>query len=377
MVYADESSDLVARRAEAVEPGRQPVHWPTRPPEFLIRDDGDVYVLAAPDKFKGTATSAQVANAMTRAVHRVGTEARAVAMSDGGDGLLDVFGGPNRVTSVTGPAGATIDAGWLLGADGVAVIESALASGLVLAGGAGANDAVAATSRGTGELVEAAVDAGAARVVVGVGGTACTDGGRGALEALSQRTVDALGSGAVELVVCCDVQTAFLDAAAVFGPQKGAAPDQVQLLSDRLEAARDALLSRYGVDVTDLVGGGAAGGLAGGLAAVGGVLRSGFDVVAAHVELERLMHGASVVLTGEGCLDETSFRGKVVGGVAALAQTSGVPVLAIVGAIAAGYESPIGAVSLVERFGRAAATGDVLACVEDATVELLSRRGSG
>ncbi|MEO9138168.1 MAG: glycerate kinase [Jatrophihabitans sp.] len=332
-----------------------------------------MHVLAAPDKFKGTATSTEVAHAIVRAARGLGIEASAVALSDGGDGLLEVFGGPNRVTSVTGPGGDDVDAGWRID-DDVAVIESALASGLVLAGGASGNDAVVATSRGTGELIEAAVTAGARRIVVGLGGSACTDGGLGALDALSSPTIAAIGTSAVELVVCCDVRTPYLDAAVVYGPQKGASAEQIEDLSDRLATARDTLRARFDVDVTRLVGGGAAGGLAGGLAAVGGRLRPGFEVVAERVGFGRLLDAATLVVTGEGLLDETSFDGKVVGAVATCAHQRGVPVLAVVGDVATGYAPALEVVSLVERFGRPAAIGGVLICVEDATVELLSRR---
>lgn len=156
-------------------------------------------------------------------------------MSDGGDGVLDVFGGATRHTAVTGPDGRTVDAAWRL--DGYeAVIESALASGLVLVGGT--NDAVRATSRGTGELLEAAVRAGATRVVVGLGGSATSDGGLGALDALSAPTLDALRRHEVRLDVCCDVDMRYVDAARVFGPQKGATPEQVELLTRRLAEAQ-------------------------------------------------------------------------------------------------------------------------------------------
>src|SRR5690606_17500378 len=145
------------------------------------------------------------------------------------------------------------------------VIEMAEASGLLLAGGRDGNDAVAASTAGTGELIVAALDAGARRIVVGVGGSATTDGGLAALRALHP-----LGRlKGVELLVACDVRTTFVDAAEVFAPQKGASPAQVALLRRRLERLAQVYLDEHGVDVTELAGAGAAGGLAGGLAAAG------------------------------------------------------------------------------------------------------------
>ncbi len=223
-----------------------------------------VHVVAAPDKFRGTATAAEVASAIAEAVEALGHTCTTVPMADGGEGTLEVLGGANRVTTVTGPLGRPVDASWRLDRRS-AVIEMAQASGLELAGGAEGNDPIGATTSGTGELISIAVESGATRVLVGVGGSATTDGGLGALQALFplQRL------RGVELVVACDVRTSFVDAAAVFGPQKGASPSQVELLTRRLERLADVYVHDHGVDVRPLVGGGAAGGLAGGLAAAG------------------------------------------------------------------------------------------------------------
>ena len=210
-------------------------------------------VLAAADKFKGTATSAEIGAAIVRGARAADGEARAVTLSDGGEGLLDVYGGPNRDSTVTGPLGLPVDAAWRL-SGGTAVVECARASGLTLAGGAAGNDPVAATSAGTGELIEAAVQAGARRVVVGLGGSACTDGGIAAVEALSAATLHALRDRTVELQICCDVTTTYLEAAVVYGPQKGAGAEQVAQLTVRLRAARERLLARFGVDVATAAG---------------------------------------------------------------------------------------------------------------------------
>jgi glycerate kinase len=168
-------------------------------------------------------------------------------------------------------------------------------------------------------------------------------------------------------VVACDVQTRFLDAAAIFSPQKGASAAQVALLARRLERLVLLYQDTYGVDVRPLEGGGAAGGLAGGLAAIGAELVPGFDVVADAVDLAERLEGADLVVTGEGLLDEQSFRGKAVGGVAALARELGVPVLIVAGEIdwEGVGEAPAPCVSLVERFGRDRAIGDTLACIRE------------
>jgi hypothetical protein len=174
---------------------------------------------------------------------------------------------------------------------------------------------VAASTFGTGELVAAAVGAGAKRIVLGVGGSATTDGGFGALRALYplQRL------RGLDITVACDVRTRFLDAAKIFAPQKGATPTQVELLTRRLERLAEVYLEDYGVDVRDLEGGGAAGGLAGGLAVIGAELERGFDLVAEEVDLLGHLEGADLVVTGEGFVDAESFDGKVVGGVIGLA----------------------------------------------------------
>jgi glycerate kinase len=331
-----------------------------------------VRVVAAPDSFRGTASARAVAAAVGRVAWEHGWDCDEVPVSDGGEGFLDALGGPNRTTTVTGPLGDTVEAGWRL--DGRrAVIEMAQASGLLLVGGAEGNDPVAASTYGTGELITAAVDSGARRVLVGVGGSATTDGGLGALRALHP-TPRLKG---VELVVACDVRTRFVDAADVFAPQKGASPAQVELLRRRLERLAQVYAEEYGVDVLRLDGAGAAGGLAGGLAAVGGRLVEGFEVVADEVELWERVEGADLVVTGEGFLDEQSFEGKVVGGVLALAEEAGVPVVAVAGEVLEEAAGRIEAVSLVERFGAEKATGQTIRCVEEVVAELLERVSRG
>jgi glycerate kinase len=327
---------------------------------------GRVHVVAAPDKFKGTASAREIAAAVCRAAGAAGHSCDPVPVADGGEGFLDALGGPNRTTTVTGPLGDPVEAEWRLDR-GQAVIEMARASGLALVGGAEGNDALAASTYGTGELISAALEAGARRVLVGVGGSATTDGGLGALRAI--HPVERLRG--VELVVACDVSTTFVDAAEVFAPQKGASPAQVALLRRRLERLAETYRRDYGVDVTAIPGSGAAGGLAGGLAAVGATLVSGFDLVAEEVRLDERMAGAGLAVTGEGFVDEESFHGKVVGGVTALAAGLGVPVLVVAGEVFDAVPPTVAAISLVERFGRDVALTDPVGCVETAVGEWL------
>ena len=252
------------------------------------------------------------------------------------------------------------------------MIEMARASGLAVVGGAEGNDPVAASTAGTGSLIAEALDSGATRVIVGLGGSATTDGGLPALRALGP-----LGRlKGVELMVACDSRVTFLDAAPVFAPQKGATPAQVKLLRRRLDRLAQVYLAEHGVDVRELEGSGAAGGLAGGLAAVGGRLLSGFDLVADEVALDDRLDGADLVLTAEGFLDEQSFNGKVVGGVAAMARRLGVRVVAVAGEVFDDVGDRIEAVSLVERFGATRAHEDTLACIEEVARDVLAGIGA-
>jgi glycerate kinase len=329
-----------------------------------------VHVVAAPDKFRGTAPARDVAAAVAEAARACGWTCDEVPVADGGEGTLDALGGPNRTSTVTGPLGDPVPAGWRRSGR-TAVLEMALASGLELVGGPEGNDPVAAATFGTGELVAAALDAGCRRVVLGVGGSASTDGGLGAVRALEPLARLA----GIELVVACDVRTTFVDAAPVFAPQKGATPAQVELLRRRLERLAQVYEQTYGVDVRSLEGSGAAGGLAGGLAAIGARLVPGFDVVADELDLHERLERADLVVAGEGFLDEQSFAGKAVGGVVELATAVGVPVLAVVGEVLGGVPVPQGVevVSLVERFGRDRAMGATVACVAEVVGERLAR----
>jgi glycerate kinase len=328
-----------------------------------------VKVVAAVDKFRGTATAAEVAAAIGHACWELGIDCDEIPLADGGEGLLDVLGGPNRHSVVTGPLGDPVEAAWRLHR-GTAVIEMARASGLELAGGAEHNDPMAATTTGVGELIEQALMAGADRIIVGLGGSATTDGGFGALRAIPAPA----RLRAVELLIACDVTTRFVDAAAVFAPQKGASGAQVSMLTGRLERLAQVYADQYQVDVRHLDGSGAAGGLAGGLVALGGKIISGFDLVADEVDLHDRLQGADLVITGEGHLDEQSFAGKVVGGVMAWAAEAGCEVQVIAGDADAEVLGRVPTVTLVEAFGLQQALAEPLRSIEACAFTVLSSR---
>lgn len=317
-----------------------------------------MHALAAPDKFRGTLTAREAAAAIAAGAARSGWTTVELPLADGGEGTLDVLGGGNRRTTVTGPLGDPVEAEWRLEEDGTALIEAALACGLSLAGGPRRNDPLAATSRGVGELVTAAIGEGAARVIVAVGGVASTDGGVGAVEVIPRPLPLALD-------VACDVDARFLAAADVFAPQKGATPEQVRILRDRLAQ----------LDVPDLPGAGAAGGLAGGLAAIGARLLPGFDLVAGRLGLDEHLEKADLVVTGEGRLDATSFTGKVVGRVLERAATAGAEALVIAGEVAA--ESPTDALSLVASYGPERAFAEPAKCLSELVENALATRRNG
>jgi glycerate kinase len=342
------------------------------------------HLVAAPDKFRGTLSAAGVAEAAASAARAAGWTVDEVPMSDGGEGLLDAVGGTRYTSIVTGPLGAPVKAEWrMLGRAGddprpTAVVEMARAAGRALLPRPRRDDPVRATTTGVGQLLLAARDAGARRIVIGCGGSATTDGGLGAFEAVgSPAALDG-----VELVVACDVTTRFTDAAAVFGPQKGATPAQVVELGRRLVEVAARYKRETGIDVTGVPGGGAAGGLAGGLVALGARIEPGFDFVAGLVGLADRLEGADLAVTGEGHLDPPSFQGKVPGGVLELARARGargraLPVLCIAGGVDASLlASPppgLEVVSLTARFGRARARAETATLINLVTTEALAR----
>lgn len=300
--------------------------------------------VACPDKFRGTLRADEAAAAIAAGLSRAGfDDVVEMPLADGGEGTLETLlaarGGSRRVARVTGPLGEPVEAQWGVLPSGIAVIEMARASGLALV--SGRNDPLRASTRGTGELIAVARREGFKRVLVAVGGSATTDGGLAAVEALGWSLQG------IEVTVACDVESAFLDAARIYGPQKGASEAQIALLARRLHRLADQYRTRTGVDVASITGGGAAGGLAGGLAAIGAQLVPGFDAVAEAVGLEGALEGATLAVTGEGKLDASSLEGKVVGGVLAWAADLQVPRVAVI----AGQVTDVARNALSERAG--------------------------
>ncbi|HEX6021098.1 MAG TPA: glycerate kinase [Solirubrobacter sp.] len=286
-------------------------------------------VLVAPDSFKGTFSAAQVAGAIGRGLERAGLLPPDLCpVADGGEGTLDVLlpqlGGELIGVEVQGPLGKPVRTGFGLVEDGgTAIVEMAMASGLGLVDEA-ERDAWAASTYGTGQLIAAAAQAGAEVILVAVGGSATTDGGAGALQAIE----DAGGIGRAKIVVLCDVRTPFEDAPRVFGPQKGADPEMVKRLERRLdEFAQTLPKDPRGVPMT-----GCAGGLSGGLwAALGAKLEPGAPFVLEALDFDERMKTSRAVVTGEGRLDEQTLQGKLVGEIGTRARQAGVPLHAIVG----------------------------------------------
>lgn len=326
-----------------------------------------VSVVVASDKFKGTLSSAEVAAAVGDGVLRIRPDAvvESVVVADGGDGTLAaaVAAGFSFVpVKATGPTGERVESGFARRSE-TAVVELADVSGLIRLPGS-VSAPMTATSRGTGELVAAAIDAGCTRVILGIGGSASTDGGAGLVRALGARLLDANGhdvpeGGAalttaasldltplrerltgVEFVVACDVDnhlTGPSGAAAIYGPQKGATPAQVEELDAALTRWADLVASatvpgRAERDLRDHPGAGAAGGVGfAALALLGAELRPGIELVLELVGFDQVLAGVDLVVTGEGALDEQTLHGKAVAGVAAAARAAGVPVVAVCG----------------------------------------------
>jgi glycerate 2-kinase len=282
--------------------------------------------LVAPDSFKGTFSAREVARAVADGLRSAGREAVELPVADGGEGTMEVIaaavGGDLRRATVSDPLGRPVEAAFALLPDGSAVVEMAQASGLSLVAESD-RDAWAASTRGTGELIAAAVEAGASRLIVTVGGSATTDGGAGAIEALTEAGLDS-----VDMDVVCDVRVPFERAPSMFAPQKGADPAMVERLEQRL----DDLAATFPRDPRGVPMTGAAGGLSGGLwAALGATLVPGAAYVLDAIGFDTLMRDSAFVVTGEGSLDEQTLQGKIVGEVATRCRQGGVTCHAIVG----------------------------------------------
>jgi glycerate kinase len=288
-------------------------------------------ILVAPDSFKGTLSASEVARAVGRGLEHGGWQVELCPVADGGEGTLEVLlgalGGELVTATTSDPLGREIEASFVLTEDAigrrVAIVETASASGLALLS-EDELDPSGASTAGTGELIAAAAGAGAALIYLGVGGSATTDGGAGAIRAIEQSG----GLGDASLVVLADVRTPFEQAARVYGPQKGADEEAVGRLTRRLHS----LARTFDRDPRGLPMTGAAGGLAGGLwARLHATLVPGAAFVLDMIGFDRRMRAARAVVTGEGRLDSQSLAGKAVSEVATRARQSGVPCHAIVG----------------------------------------------
>ncbi|WP_395311109.1 glycerate kinase [Mycobacterium sp. AMU20-3851] len=336
-------------------------------------------VLIAPDCYGDSLTAVQAAEAIAAgwAAARGSDRLTLAPQSDGGPGFVDVLAsrlGGRRTATVHGPLGTWTDAQWVLH-DGTAYIECAQACGLTLLGRhPDPETAVAADSRGVGELMTAAVDAGARRIVVGLGGSSCTDGGRGLVEALGGLSEARSRLAGIELIAASDVEHPLLGpmgAAAVFGPQKGADPATVELLEDRLRS----WAAELGGDVADQPGAGAAGGIGAALLALGGRREPGAAVIAEHTDLAADVAAADLIITGEGRFDDQSLHGKVVSALAGGARERGTPVLVLAGQVTLD-PAALGAAGIAAAHSISEFAGSVQRAMDEARTQLrgLSQR---
>lgn len=335
-------------------------------------------IIIAPDSFKESLSAPEVCEAIAAGIHDAMPDAEVVSLplADGGEGtvkaMVQATGGSLMTTRVSGPLGEPVDAQWALLGESpdtrrTAVIEMAAASGLPLVPPERRNPLLTSTY-GTGQLVCAALDAGARRIILGIGGSATNDGGAGCAQALGIRFLDSAGgplpaglSGGrldgiqsidtsgrdrrlsdTEVLVACDVDNPLCGprgASAIYGPQKGATPQMVLQLDGNLKHLSEVIRRDVGKDVGGLPGAGAAGGLGAGLVAFAdAALRRGIEIVIEAAGLKRRMVGIDLVITGEGRLDAQSMMGKVIHGVGRLAREADIPVIAICGSIGPGAE---------------------------------------
>ncbi len=324
-------------------------------------------IVVAPDKFKGSLSSRAAAEAIGRGLSRALPQAKLdlVPVADGGEGTAETIvhslGGQTIVCDVHGPDGKPVQARYgLLEGSKVAVIELAQASGLALIP-AGNNDPLTASTFGTGQLIGAAIDAGAERIILAIGGSATNDAGTGALSALGAKFLDeegrSLSPGGAALSKLASIDTTALDkrlanisieiasdvrnplcgpsgASAVYGPQKGASPKDVRLLDAALARFADVAKTKVGIDVRDVPGAGAAGGVgAGFLALAHATLRPGAQLVLEVLDFEQHLAGTTLVITGEGRLDKQTLAGKAPYAVAQAAAAHKIPVVALAGSV--------------------------------------------
>ncbi len=338
-------------------------------------------VLIAPDCFGDSLTAVEAARAIAAGWCRArpGDSLTVAPQSDGGPGFVDVLaaGHPGmqvRRTRVCGPLDGDVDAQWVFDPDtATAFIESAQACGLALLGGPPTvRTAVAAHSRGVGQLIDAARSSGARTIVVGLGGSSCTDGGRGMVEALGGLTQAVRQLSSLELVAATDVEHPLLGplgAARVFGPQKGADEPTVMLLEKRLTNWAAELEAAADRPVSTIPGAGAAGGLGAALLALGARRESGAAIIATSTGTADRIAAADLIVTGEGRLDDQSLHGKVIGALAAAARPYAVPVLVLAGQVAL---EPVAlqAAGITEAHALADYAGSVRRAIDDAAVQL-------
>ncbi|MET7847048.1 glycerate kinase [Streptomyces avermitilis] len=360
--------------------------------------DGTRRVLIAADKFKGSLTAVQVAERVTAGLRRVApaAEVEALPVADGGDGTVDAAvaaGFERRAVRVAGPLGEEVTAAFALRGD-TAVVEMAEASGLQRLP-KGVFAPLTSSTYGSGELLRAALDAGARTIVFGVGGSATTDGGAGMLAALGARFVDAEGEpvapgggglselaladlsgldprlAEVELVLASDVDnplTGPKGAPAVYGPQKGASPDDVATLDAALAHFASVLEKAIGPRAAEYAaapGAGAAGGIGYGALVLGAGFRPGIEVMLDVLGFAPALDRATLVITGEGSLDEQTLHGKAPAGVAAAARAAGKEVVAVCGRLALPPQE-LGGAGIRRAYPLTEAEPDIAKCIADA-----------
>ena len=364
-----------------------------------------VHVVVAPDKFKGTLTASEVAEALAKGVRAAIPHASFTLrpIGDGGEGTIDALllahGGRISAKQVSGPLGGHVEASLAHLADGSCAFEMAGAAGLTLVD-PDRRDALASSTLGLGELLSAALDDGERRILVGLGGSASTDGGTGAARAVGWRFLDRdgaelpLGGGSLRdlaridsigvrpevaastIVAACDVDNPLLGdsgAARVFAPHKSASPEEVEVLEEGLATLAVRIKEDLGLDVADIPGSGAAGGTGAGLRAFyGAELGPGFEIVAQATNLRDEIEEADLVVTGEGSLDDESLGGKAPIGVARIARDLQVPCYAVAGEVSADAgalkrEGILGSASLVEAVGKERAFADPAGSIVIAT----------
>ena len=294
-------------------------------------------IVIACDSYKGCLSSSEVALATAEGVAEVYPDCEIVrlAVADGGEGtvdaLVETLGGHLEWAEVSDPLGRPVKAVYGVAGD-LAIIESAAACGLTLLSKEERNPLIA-TTKGLGELILAAIDKGCRRFLIGLGGSATNDGGMGMISAdgFLER------ARGMKFTVACDVDTPYIGAhgaSRVFGPQKGASEEDVEILEERMRGYALKILKDTGIDVSDMAGAGAAGGLGGAFRAyLGAELKRGVDLVLDQIGFDSIIDGADLVITGEGCSDYQTLKGKTAAGVLERAKRKGIPVMLVSGAI--------------------------------------------